>query len=111
MKYAIKENTKIMYIGKDDGRGMHTLFINGNMYFLPPPLNKFVGRLLCDHRVYSYELFKEHLFIDLENTVENNINVDRLKLESIPFYRLLFAIIEKDYFYAIDRSIDHDHRW
>jgi dolichol-phosphate mannosyltransferase len=34
--------------------------------------------------VYSYELFKEHLFIDLENNTEN-INLDRIKFVGYAF--------------------------
>ena len=77
---------------------MHTLFVNGESFFLPPPLNKFVGEMICGHRELYYEAVATHLQMKEDETVI----VKRVLLESSPFFRLLSALIQKGYLYPVD---------
>lgn len=93
-----REDVKMVFIGRDDNRGMQSLFINGETYFLPPPLNKFVGLVLCENRELTYERLAPYLHSDNSDPV-----IQRIQLESSPFFRLLSSMIQKDYFYAVDQ--------
>ena len=99
VKLRRREDTRVSYMGRDDGRGMHTLFVNGESFFLPPPLNKFVGAVICGNRELYYEAVETHL-----PTKEDETEIlKRVTLEASPFYRLLSALIQKGYLYPVDK--------
>ena len=93
----IIEDVRITFMGRDDKRGMQSLFINEDIFFLPPPLNKFVGAVLCAKRQLIYESVEDYLKVGDADPV-----IERVRLESSPFFRLLSSLIQRGYFYPVD---------
>ena len=98
IKLRRREGVRVSYMGRDDGRGMQVLFINGESFFLPPPLNKFVGAIICGHRELDYGLIKPYL----QTREDETEIIQKVTLESSPFFRILSALIQKEYLYPVN---------
>lgn len=77
--------------------GIQSLFVNGDTFFLPPPLNQYVGSILCENRQFGYDMVEAYM---QQNESEADL-VQRVKLESLPLFRLLSALIQKKYLYSV----------
>ena len=98
LKFA--EGIKFAFSGRNDGRGMQSLFVNGSVYFLPPPLTKFAGPLLCTSRTLKAESLRGFFPEGSENAAVDLTS--KVALESSPFYRLIASLVQFDFFYPVD---------
>ena len=88
-------------MGRNDGRGMQSLLIGENLYFLPPPLNKGLATLICSNRDLVFDDMFEKFF-DTKYEFNDDILLRKAKLESLPTYRLFSSIIQSGLYYPVD---------